>query len=80
MLELNRNPQVLEKLMHEINFVLGKRNDVSFEDLKKLEYLECTLKETLRKYPPAVQYMREINEDYFLNEFFVPKGTWIAVS
>nr|UOU03251.1 cytochrome P450 3049D1 [Brachionus rubens] len=80
LLELSNNPNVLNKLSNEIELAIGERNQIRFEDLQKLEYLDCVFKETLRKYPPAVQFLRESNEDCVLNGYFIPKGTWIAVS
>jgi cytochrome P450 len=81
LLELDKNPHIRAKLTNEINLVLGERNNVTFDDLTNLEYLECTLKETLRKYPPAVQFMREINEEeYSINGINFPRGTWVAIS
>lgn len=78
-LELCKNQNVLLKLKEEIYQVLGERNEITQEDLSKLEYAECVFKETLRKYPPAVQFVRETNEEFSINGYKIPIGTWIAV-
>nr|QVK45597.1 cytochrome P450 [Brachionus paranguensis] len=80
LLEIHRNKPVMDKLMDELENVLGQRNKIGTEDLQKLEYLDCVFKETLRKYPPAVQYIRQTDKEYELDGFMIPEKTWIAIS
>ena len=50
-------------------------------DLLKLPYLEACLKEAMRLYPPGVFLIREpLTEDFHLQGYTIPKGTWIHVS
>ena len=62
--EIIRNPLVEEKLLNEINDVVGERNYVEFDDLAKLEYLGQILEEALRKYPVAPAPVR-VNKRYY---------------
>nr|QEV83792.1 cytochrome P450 [Brachionus rotundiformis] len=78
LMEIYANKPVLDKLLKELENVLGQRNKINSEDLIELEYLDCVFKETLRKYPPAVQYLRETDKDYVLDGLFIPKKTWIV--
>lgn len=80
LLEIYKNKIVLNKLLNELDSVLGQKNTIEFDDLPKLEYLDCVFKETLRKYPPAVQYLRQANQTFELDGIVIPKNTWIAVS
>nr|AHL88996.1 cytochrome p450 3049D1 [Brachionus koreanus] len=80
LLELHQHKPLLEKLLSEIENVLGQRNQIETNDLPKLEYLDCVFKETLRKYPSAVQFIRETDKDFELEGHFIPKKTWIAIS
>ena len=51
---LARHPQVLNKLRAEVESVIGLGKGASLpgrEDLKKMRYLDCVLKEVLRLYP-----------------------------
>lgn len=80
LLEIHKNKLILKKLLNEIDSVLGQKNKIELGDLLKLEYLDCVFKETLRKYPPAVQYMRQANQTFELDGIVIPKNTWIAVS
>ena len=50
-------------------------------DLPKLPYLEACLKEAMRLFPPGVFLIREpLTEDFHLQGYTIPKGTWIHVS
>lgn len=54
--ELARNPEVFEKLKQEIYEVFGTNetvdlSNITFETLKKCEYLKFVINETLRMYP-----------------------------
>ncbi|OAE25562.1 hypothetical protein AXG93_2022s1130 [Marchantia polymorpha subsp. ruderalis] len=49
--ELLRHPDVMERLQNELDDVIGKERLVEEEDLKKLEYLQAVVKETLRLHP-----------------------------
>ena len=87
--ELARNPQVFEKLKTEIyeRFGFGDESDldnISFETLKKCDYLKAVLNECLRLYPSVPQNFRVANKNTSLprgggkNEdepIFIPKGT-----
>lgn len=86
--ELARNPAVFKKLREEVVNAFGEGEQVdlgkmTFESLKKLEYLKWVLNETLRLYPSVPQNARLATKDATLprgggpdgNEpIFVPKG------
>ena len=76
--EIIRNPHVEEKLLNEINDVLGERNYVEFDDLAKLKYLGQVLQEALRKYPVAPAPTRELTKDITVGGYHIPKGNIIS--
>lgn len=90
--ELARNPEIFQRLRNEIveAFGEGENADLSkmtFESLKRLEYLKWVLNETLRLYPSVPQNSRLATRDTTLprgggpdgNEpVFVPKGTAVV--
>ncbi|KAK6197594.1 cytochrome P450 52A13 (DH-ALK2), partial [Scheffersomyces amazonensis] len=92
--ELARNPDVFEKLKAEINETFGSGSNVdlsliTFESLKKCEYLKCVLNEVLRLYPSVPINFRVATRDTVLprgggqdnnSPLFVGKGSTVAYS
>jgi cholesterol 24-hydroxylase len=66
-------------MREELDSVLGSRSDVNYEDLAELKYTNCVFKEVLRLWPPVTAVSRVTPDDYKINEYVVPKGTWIQV-
>jgi hypothetical protein len=63
-----------EALLHkEAVEVLGDRLP-GFDDIAKLKYTQCVLKESLRFYPPAPLTARTLQEDLELEGHIIPKG------
>jgi len=62
---LSTNPHVLQKVLAELDRVLGSR-EVSKDDVDKLTFLDCVFKETLRLYPPAPAIARRLQKDEIL--------------
>lgn len=90
--ELSRHPEVFAKLKEEVyaQFGTGSPEDIeniSFESLKKCEYLKWVLNETLRLYPAVPVNFRDATKDTTLPTgggpdgtapVFVGKGTTVA--
>jgi len=74
---LGRYQDVQEKVLAEIDAVFcgDKERPVTMDDLRKLTYLEQVIKETLRKYPPAMMIGRSLNEDCEIEGHVIPKDT-----
>nr|AHL88995.1 cytochrome p450 3049C1 [Brachionus koreanus] len=79
-LELGKNTHILPRLREEIDSVLGAKKEISLDDLTKLEYTECVFKETLRLWPPAPEILRVSTDDFYINDFKIPKNTQINLS
>lgn len=76
---LDQHPAVLRTLVDELRQVL--RGDApTVEELGKLEYLECVLKESLRLFPPAAFLLRYAAMDCQLGDYAVPKDATVFVS
>lgn len=92
--ELARNPQIWKKLRKSVleEFGTGTQEDIdniSFETLKKSEYLKYVINEALRMYPSVPNNFRVSTKDTTLprgggsdesSPIFVPKGTTVAYS
>ncbi|XP_029356961.1 cytochrome P450 4V8 [Echeneis naucrates] len=72
---LGSHPEVHSKVQQELQEVFGTSDrTMNTEDLKKLKYLECVIKEALRLFPSVPFFARSIGEDCHINGFKVPKG------
>ena len=57
------------RICQEVDIVLGNKDTVEYDDISKLQFVRQTLKESLRKHPPA----RQQNQRN-LAHFWFPKG------
>ncbi|XP_041641434.1 cytochrome P450 4V2 [Cheilinus undulatus] len=72
---LGSHPEVHRKVQQELDEVFGTSDrPATSEDLKKLKYLDCVIKEALRLYPSVPFFARFIREDCHINGYKVPKG------
>ncbi|XP_062864386.1 cytochrome P450 4V2 [Trichomycterus rosablanca] len=72
---LGSHPEVQRRVQQELYEVFGDSDrSISTEDLKKLRYLECVIKESLRLFPSVPFFARSICEDTYINGYKVPKG------
>ncbi|XP_040893260.1 cytochrome P450 4V2 [Toxotes jaculatrix] len=72
---LGSHPEVHRKVQQELQEVFGTSDrPINTDDLKKLKYLECVIKEALRLFPSVPFFARSICEDCRINGFKVPKG------
>ncbi|WP_182379212.1 cytochrome P450 [Nocardioides sp. WS12] len=80
MIELLRNPAVMQDVVAELDGLYADGSEVSFQALRSIPVLEATLKETLRLHPPLVILMRLVQEDFELLGHTIPAGTVLAAS
>ena len=73
---LSQNPAVEARLHEEIGRVLGGRAP-TLDDIPKLTYAECVVKESLRLRPPAWSLGRESTEPFELRGRRFEAGTWV---
>src|SRR5690606_4881784 len=52
LIELLRNPSVMESVVAELDDLYADGSEVSFQALRAIPHLEAALKETLRLHPP----------------------------
>ncbi|CAB3256130.1 unnamed protein product [Arctia plantaginis] len=67
LIELSSNQKVLNKLHKEIDsiFVPGK-NELTYQDIENLPYLDMVVSEAMRKYPPVGVIQRKCTKDTML--------------
>uniref|UniRef100_A0A7M4EXQ3 Cytochrome P450 4V2-like n=1 Tax=Crocodylus porosus TaxID=8502 RepID=A0A7M4EXQ3_CROPO len=78
---LGCNPEAQKKVDVELDEVFGNSDrHVTMEDLKKLRYLECVVKEALRLFPSVPFFARTLSQDCWISGYKVPKGVDIIIS
>ncbi|XP_049822544.1 cytochrome P450 6k1-like isoform X2 [Aethina tumida] len=79
--ELCVNEKCQEKLREEINKVIKTEDDITFENVQSIKYLEMVICETLRRYPFGPFLNRNCKEDYVIQEtgFKIEKDTPVLV-
>lgn len=76
---LSEHPDVREKLIGEIQSVLAGQ-DARMEDLARLPYLDCVIKESMRIYPSAWTQGRQAVKEFDLDGYHFPAGTLLMFS
>ncbi|XP_056644763.1 uncharacterized protein LOC130450412 [Diorhabda sublineata] len=79
--ELSINTEIQERVRQEITNILKKNNEISYDSVQNMEYLECCLLETMRKYVSLQVIDREATEDYAVpgGNLVIEKGTTVYV-
>lgn len=76
MLLLAQHQNVQNALVEEINEVYADDDEITFESLGKLQYMERVIKESLRIAPVGPVIFREAMEDFEIQPgVVIPKGT-----
>ncbi|KAK7789224.1 hypothetical protein R5R35_007049 [Gryllus longicercus] len=80
--ELTANPKILERAREEVDRVLdGTGGELSYEAIRKMEYLDNVVNESLRKYPPLPVLMRVCTKTFTEPETgaLIEKGTPVQI-
>jgi cytochrome P450 len=78
--ELLRHPRVMKILQDEIQNEIGSKRMVEEKDLKKLNYLNMVVDETLRLYPVGPLLIpRECRESITIDGYFIKEKTRVIV-
>jgi cytochrome P450 family 3 subfamily A len=79
MYALAKHPDIQEKLLEEIEEVLGDSERCSYDQIKDLQYMDMVVHEGLRMYPPAQITDRVCSEDCVINGVKFPKGMFVQI-
>ena len=75
-------PHVYTRLVTEIRGELVSEDDIKWENVKNLRYLDATIHEALRLFPPSAASQQRIvpSGGTTIDGYYVPAGTTVAVS
>ncbi|CAO3631542.1 unnamed protein product [Cunninghamella blakesleeana] len=80
--ELALNQEIQEKARQEAIKILGNEKKdrlPTSEEIKKMDYITAVMKETMRMHTTVHNTtQREVTEDCFLGDIFIPKGTQVT--
>ncbi|MEC3955602.1 cytochrome P450 [Nocardia sp. CDC153] len=79
-IELLRHPDVLERVVTELDDLYADGKDVSFHALRQIPTLEAVLKEALRLHPPLIILMRVAREEFEVCGHRIDPGDLVAAS
>ncbi|XP_074645885.1 cytochrome P450 3A9-like [Tubulanus polymorphus] len=73
------NPTEQEKLCEEFEEKIGYDDELTYDNVGKLEYMEMVINETLRLFPPALRFDRICNETTEIDGVLFEKGIDVTV-
>jgi cytochrome P450 len=76
---LGLHPEVLERAREEVDAVLGQR-EPTWEDVERLEYLQCIFYETIRLRGPIHTLSRTCAERTQIGDYVIEQGALLMVS
>ncbi|XP_050435290.1 probable cytochrome P450 6a14 [Adelges cooleyi] len=80
--ELALNPNIQTKIQEELDAVVEKHGlPFTYDAIKSMDYLECCLKETMRKYPPVQALVRKCTKQFRLpnSDVIIDEGTAVLI-
>jgi cytochrome P450 len=72
-------PDQRQRLLNEIDSVLGKDSELTMESVRSLKALDNYVKETGRLYPPVLNVPRGVVKDFEFNGYNIPAGTQVRL-
>ncbi|XP_020973352.1 cytochrome P450 71A1 [Arachis ipaensis] len=79
--ELIKNPKIMKKVQEEVRNVVGYKQKIDENDVNKMEYMKCVMKEILRLHPPAPLLIpRETLSDVKLKGYDIPSKTKVYLN
>ena len=81
LLHLGLNKEAQNKVHEELDSIFGDDHErpITTEDISKLKYLECCIKESMRIIPTVFMVGREVINNIQIGDYYIPKGTNISI-
>jgi len=79
-IELLKRPEELARVIDELDGLYANGEEVSYQALREMPWLEASLKETLRLHPPLILLLRVAMEDIEFRDFTIRAGEMVGAS
>ena len=79
-IELLRRPEQLAKVLEETDRLNADGEEVSYQVLREMPWLEAALKETLRLHPPLILLLRVAKVDFEVQGIAIKAGQMVGAS
>ncbi len=76
---LAKYPEIQQKVQEEIKGIIGKDEEITYEKLVRMKYLDNCIKESMRLYAPFIQLSRIALKDAQFGPYTIPEGTNVFV-
>ncbi|KAK8013885.1 hypothetical protein PG990_007181 [Apiospora arundinis] len=78
---VSTHPEVYQRLVEEVRGSLATEDDIRWEEVRNLRYLEATIHEALRLFPPSPASQQRVvpRGGATIDGHYVPAGTTVAV-
>jgi len=77
---LSQNPEIEQRLRHEVNAALPDGKTPGFDDLPRLGYVSQVIQEAMRLYPPAWSVVRNAKQDDVAAGYRIRRGHNVFIS
>ncbi|XP_035735155.1 cytochrome P450 4C1-like [Vespa mandarinia] len=78
---LGNNENIQDKVHEELDYIFGDSNEsATTKEISQLKYLDRVIKEALRLYPSAPNFLRKLSEDVKIDDYIIPKGCTVSLS
>jgi cytochrome P450 len=76
---VGKYPEVQRKLREQVNSIILMDDDITYENLRKLAYIDWIMMEVTRYYGPANSNFERIAvEDHYIKDIPISKGTLVV--
>uniref|UniRef100_A0A8C1QGI9 Thromboxane-A synthase n=1 Tax=Cyprinus carpio TaxID=7962 RepID=A0A8C1QGI9_CYPCA len=74
------HPECQKKLQEEVDEFFSRHETADYTNVQELKYLDMVICESLRLYPPAFRFARDVDQDTVVNGQLLPKGSSLEIA